>query len=62
METVYLKEKRKLSKYMVEIIVNADDFGISKGVNYAVFKGGMFGILNSASLMVNQNIQKMQFG
>lgn len=47
---------------MVEIIVNADDFGISKGVNYAVFKGGMFGILNSASLMVNQNIQKMQFG
>lgn len=39
---------------MVEIIVNADDFGISKGVNYAVFKGGMFGILNSASLMVNQ--------
>ena len=39
---------------MVEIIVNADDFGISKGVNYAVFKGGTFGILNSASLMVNQ--------
>ncbi len=36
------------------IIFNADDFGISKGVNAAIFKGYNEGILNSASLMVNQ--------
>ena len=37
-----------------KIIFNADDFGISKGVNAAIFKAYNDGVLNSASLMVNQ--------
>lgn len=36
------------------IIFNADDFGISKGVNAAIFEAYNEGVLNSASLMVNQ--------
>ena len=39
---------------MTKIIFNADDFGISPGVNQAIFKAHTEGILNSASLMVNQ--------
>ncbi len=35
-------------------IFNADDFGISKGVNAAIVKAHLEGILNSASLMINQ--------
>lgn len=35
-------------------IFNADDFGISKGVNTAIVKAHREGILNSASLMINQ--------
>ena len=37
-----------------KIIFNADDFGISRGVNAAIKKAYDEGILNSASLMVNQ--------
>ncbi len=36
------------------IIFNADDFGITKGVNAAIFEAYSKGVLNSASLMVNQ--------
>ena len=39
---------------MTKVIFNADDFGISPGVNQAIFKAHTKGILNSASLMVNQ--------
>ena len=39
---------------MIKIIFNADDFGISPGVNQAVFKAHTEGILNSTSLMINQ--------
>lgn len=39
---------------MTKIIFNADDFGISPGVNRAIQKAHQEGILNSASLMVNQ--------
>lgn len=35
-------------------IFNADDFGISKGVNAAIEQAYSEGILNSASLMINQ--------
>ncbi len=35
-------------------IFNADDFGISRGVNTAIVKAHREGILNSASLMVRQ--------
>lgn len=43
-----------MSKTGQKIIFNADDFGISKGVNQAVRDACEKGILNSASLMVNQ--------
>ena len=39
-------------------IFNADDFGISKGVNAAIVKAYQDGILNSASLMINQKYAK----
>lgn len=39
---------------MTKIIFNADDFGISPGVNQAIFKAYSKGILNSTSLMINQ--------
>lgn len=35
-------------------IFNADDFGISRGVNAAIEQAYTYGILNSASIMVNQ--------
>lgn len=38
----------------LKIIFNADDFGISRGVNAAIVEAHTKGILNSASLMVNQ--------
>lgn len=37
---------------MKELIINADDFGLSEGVNKAVIKAWQEGILTSASLMV----------
>ncbi|MDD3668929.1 MAG: ChbG/HpnK family deacetylase [Alphaproteobacteria bacterium] len=36
-------------------IINADDFGMSHGINTAVVQGYREGVLNSASLNVNQN-------
>ena len=41
-------------KMALKKIFNADDFGISKGVNAAIEQAHKEGILNSASLMVNQ--------
>lgn len=40
---------------MIDIIFNADDFGISQGVNAAIEKAHKEGILNSTSLMINQD-------
>jgi len=37
---------------MKELIINADDFGLSKGANSAIIKAWREGILTSASLMV----------
>lgn len=42
----------------IKKIFNADDFGISKGVNAAIVKAHKKGILNSASLMINQKYAK----
>ena len=39
---------------MLKKIFNADDFGISRGVNAAIIKAYNEGILNSTSLMINQ--------
>ena len=41
-----------------KVIFNADDFGISKGVNAAIKKAYNEGILNAASLMVAQKYAK----
>lgn len=38
----------------LKVIFNADDFGISRGVNEAIIEAHTKGILNSASLMINQ--------
>lgn len=38
---------------MFEVIVNADDFGVSPGVNEAVVRAHLSGCLSSASIMVN---------
>ena len=46
--------RRKARKMSLKIIFNADDFGISPGVNAAICEAHRMGILNSASLMVNQ--------
>lgn len=43
-----------MKKMTLQKIFNADDFGISKGVNAAIVKAHRKGILNSASLMINQ--------
>ena len=37
---------------MKELIVNADDFGLSTGANRAIIKAWREGVLTSASLMV----------
>lgn len=46
--------KVKDAKMRLKKIFNADDFGISKGVNAAIVKAYKEGILNSSSLMINQ--------
>ncbi len=38
---------------MKQLIVNADDFGLSRGINRGIIKAYKEGILSSASLMVN---------
>ncbi|HYS44667.1 MAG TPA: ChbG/HpnK family deacetylase, partial [Geobacteraceae bacterium] len=37
---------------MKELIINADDFGLSSGANRAIIKAWREGVLTSASLMV----------
>ncbi|PGL71598.1 chitin disaccharide deacetylase [Bacillus sp. AFS055030] len=38
---------------MTKLIVNADDFGYSKGVNYGIIEAHLNGIVNSATMMMN---------
>ena len=38
---------------MRRLIVNADDFGLTSGVNRAIIEGNRFGIVTSATLMAN---------
>lgn len=44
----------RIMKMALKKIFNADDFGISKGVNAAIEQAHKEGILNSTSLMINQ--------
>lgn len=38
---------------MIKLIVNADDFGYSRGVNYGIIDAHKNGIVNSATMMMN---------
>nr|WP_263327683.1 chitin disaccharide deacetylase [Neobacillus sp. Marseille-Q6967] len=38
---------------MIKLIVNADDFGYSRAINFGVIDAHKYGILNSATLMTN---------
>ncbi|MFD2443834.1 chitin disaccharide deacetylase [Bacillus sp. CGMCC 1.16607] len=38
---------------MITLIVNADDFGLSHGVNYGILDSHLYGIVNSATMMMN---------
>lgn len=38
---------------MIQLIVNADDFGFSKAVNYGIYEAHKNGIVNSTTLMMN---------
>ena len=49
--------QRKI-KMALKRIFNADDFGISKGVNAAIVQAHKEGILNNTSLMINQKYAK----
>jgi hypothetical protein len=46
-------EDKILSKLSRKLIVNADDFGLSEGVNRGISEALAFGLVTSASLMVN---------
>jgi len=45
---------QRIIKMVLKKIFNADDFGISRGVNAAIIQAHKEGILNSTSLMINQ--------
>ena len=45
--------KEESEEYLMKVIMNADDFGFSRGVNLAILEGFQHGILTSTSLMVN---------
>lgn len=38
---------------MIKLIVNADDFGYSKGINYGIIESHKNGIVNSTTMMMN---------
>ncbi|MDQ0879508.1 putative glycoside hydrolase/deacetylase ChbG (UPF0249 family) [Peribacillus sp. V2I11] len=38
---------------MIEVLVNADDFGLTKAVNYGILDSHKYGIVNSATIMMN---------
>ncbi|WP_257349640.1 chitin disaccharide deacetylase [Pseudalkalibacillus decolorationis] len=38
---------------MIQLLVNADDFGFSRGVNYGIVDAHRFGIVNSTTMLVN---------
>jgi len=50
--------RQRIIKMELKKIFNADDFGISKGVNEAIVRAHKEGILNSASIMINQKYAK----
>lgn len=41
-----------------KLIVNADDFGLTPGVNYGIVEAFEYGVLTSTTLMINQKFAK----
>ena len=40
---------------LIKLIVNADDFGYSRGVNYGIIDAHKYGIVNSTTMMMNMH-------
>lgn len=40
---------------MTKLIINADDFGYSKGVNYGIIESHLDGVVSSTTMMANMN-------
>lgn len=40
---------------MIKLIVNADDFGLSNGVNHGIIDSYLYGIVNSTTMMMNMD-------
>lgn len=40
---------------MIEVLINADDFGLTKAVNYGILDSHKYGIVNSTTIMMNAN-------
>jgi chitin disaccharide deacetylase len=40
---------------MIKLIVNADDFGFSRGVNHGIIESHVHGIVNSTTMMMNMD-------
>lgn len=40
---------------MIKLIVNADDFGLSYGVNHGIIDSYLYGIVNSTTMMMNMD-------
>lgn len=40
---------------MIKLIVNADDFGYSAGINYGIIESHLHGIVNSTTMMMNMS-------
>ena len=38
---------------MIEVLVNADDFGLTRAVNYGILDSHKHGIVNSTTMMMN---------
>ncbi|MFS0783275.1 chitin disaccharide deacetylase [Bacillus sp. 1P06AnD] len=47
---------------MIKVIINGDDFGLSRGVNYGIIDAHQYGILNSATVMMNMGEVEHAFG
>ncbi|WP_400244205.1 chitin disaccharide deacetylase [Niallia sp. JL1B1071] len=43
---------------MTKVIINADDFGLSRGVNYGIIDAHLKGIVTSATMMMNAKATK----
>lgn len=46
---------------MIRVIVNADDFGYSRGLNYGIIDAHQYGIVNSTTMMMNMDAVEHAF-